>query len=227
MKLRWIVVAALAAVTGIAIMSYGAYRFEPAFYADALAAQSTDQSVANNELLEHASALTADAQHDRSWKALFSARQINGWLAIDVPKNHPDLLPIGITAPRVAIDRGRLSLAFRYGHGRLSAVCSVDLAVSMAAPDLLAIRVDNFRAGLIPIPMGRILDAISQQARRAGVAIEWKQSDGNPVALVRMSPFENRDQRFFVRSIEMHDGEMYVTGQTEPVRVARLPAGLH
>ena len=35
------------------------------------------------------------------WEAHFTDQQVNGWLAVDVPKNHPDLLPPEISHPRV------------------------------------------------------------------------------------------------------------------------------
>ena len=41
------------------------------------------------------------------WQTTITAEEINGWLAVDMVKNHPKLLPPTFHDPRVAIRRTR------------------------------------------------------------------------------------------------------------------------
>ena len=50
------------------------------------------------------------------WEIRFTADEINGWLAVDLVKNHPNALPPTLKDPRVSIDpneyhRGGLSIS--------------------------------------------------------------------------------------------------------------------
>ncbi|MBL9122751.1 MAG: hypothetical protein JNG90_03905, partial [Planctomycetaceae bacterium] len=83
-----------------------AWCHEPAFYRTALDADPTRLARGSNELLEEASSLLTDLGRQGEWRSLFTAEQINGWLAVDVPKNHASLFPPDLSEPRVALERG-------------------------------------------------------------------------------------------------------------------------
>lgn len=212
---------AVAALLALAMCAYRAWRHVPEFYAKALAMAPVDAALASDELLRHASALTGDAQRNDRWQALFTARQINGWLAVDLPRNHANLLPAEFKDPRVEIGDGVIRVGCRWEASRLAAVCSFELSVSMLEADRIAVRVGAVRAGLVPIPLNQILNVIAENARSAGIPIEWKRVAGDPVAIVRLPPIEDDSRLFFVRSVELHDDELFVAGKTEAANVAR------
>jgi hypothetical protein len=224
-KARWIAVTALLALAttlGCAAL-YGAWRHVPDFYRQALV--SDDQAQASDELLQHASALVSDARRDGQWKALFSARQINGWLAVDVPKNHSSLLSHGVHEPRVAIEQDRLQLGFRYGQGPLSAVCTVSIGVRCVQTNTVALRVEKVRGGLLPLPIGYVLNTLSEQARRARLPVEWRRIGDDPVAIVRLVPLEESSTSLMLGNLELSADELFIAGLTQRSPVAaRMPA---
>lgn len=63
---------------------------------------------------------------------MFTVEQINGWLADDLQKNHPSLLPATITDPRVAIENNQLMLGFRWQQPKWSVVVSLAAEVYSA-----------------------------------------------------------------------------------------------
>jgi hypothetical protein len=220
--------ATVIALFGVAL--HAAWRHVPDFYDQALALDPVAAAQASNELLQHAGALTDDAQRQSTWQALFTAKQINGWLAVDLPRNHPELLPAQFRDPRICLRDRRLWLACRWGQGRLSSVLSVKLDVQMAADGVLAIRVGPVRAGLLPIPKRGVLDAISQHAAQANVPIRWRRIGADPVAIVRLPPLEGAEALYVVRAVELHPNELFVSGQTHSRRriaTARRDEELH
>lgn len=219
-KARWLVVGGgllLALAGGLAIL-YAGWRHVPAFYAEALAA--TDVAIASDELLEHASTLASDAQRDGRWQALFTARQINGWLAVDMPKNHSTLLSRDVRDPRVSLERDRLRLAFRYGEGPFSTICSVTVGLRTMRGNRLALRVEEVRGGCIPLPMGQVLETLSAQARKANLPLEWRRVAGDPVAIVRLAPLERGETAFMLGNLEVGPDELFVAGVTQAARLA-------
>jgi hypothetical protein len=201
-----------------ALALYRAWRHVPDFYRQALMADPASQRAASDQLLARASALGSDACRQGTWQGLFNAAEINGWLAVDLPRNHPGLMPRELHEPRVAIERDHVRVAARWGSGRLAAVFSINLGVQMAGPSTLAIRVERVRAGLMPLPLGQILDTISRQAARVGAAVRWRTTDGDPVAIVRLPPFQHNDALLVVRSVELTNKELFVSGTTKPAR---------
>src|SRR5512146_2317099 len=78
---------------------YSAARHVPGFYHDALQADPAARQRQSDELLENAAALASSVGQEGRWHALFTAEQINGWLAVDVAKNFPELVPQGVADP--------------------------------------------------------------------------------------------------------------------------------
>ena len=97
--------------------AYWAARRVPAFYQQVLQAEPAALKKNSDQLLENAAALASSVHNEQRWQALFTAEQINGWLAVDVVKNFPELLPKGVADPRIAIHPDRVALAGRYLDG--------------------------------------------------------------------------------------------------------------
>ncbi|MGD9644584.1 MAG: hypothetical protein AB7U73_02665 [Pirellulales bacterium] len=191
-----------------------AWQHEPGYYREALAVDAAALARGSDELLTHAGTLASDAQRHGHWQALFTAGQVNGWLAVDVPRNHPTLLPPHLCEPRVAIDRGGISLAGRWGTGRAAPVCSLRLDVCVMEPNTLAVRIRSMRAGLFPLPMQSLLDGVSQAAADYGVHLTWKQTGGDPVAVLRLPPLETSDTNLQIEQLQLAAGEIFVAGNT-------------
>ncbi|MBX3415633.1 MAG: hypothetical protein KF708_23310 [Pirellulales bacterium] len=231
-KRAFVVVATLALVVcAAALGSLWAVRHEPTFYREALDRSQVEQRRASDELLENASALASRARLSGDWRALFTAQQINGWLACDVPHNHPDLLPPEISQPCVAIDDHHVRFACRYETGGVNLVLSLEVEVHLTAPNEFSVRFHRARAGAIPLPLASLLDHLTDRARSMDLHVRWLQSRGDPVAVISVPPPRTDDAtRLSIESLRLAGGELYVAGHTnsgdnyEPQQPAPSPA---
>ena len=194
---------------------YGAARHVPRFYQQALSAEPAVRQQHSDRLLENAAALASSVARQGRWQALFTAEEINGWLAVDAVKNFPELLPPGVADPRVTIERDRIAVGCRYLDGPVETVLTLEGEAYLEEPNVLAVRIRRARAGSLPAPLGSLLAGISRAADAAGVQLHWLQSDGDPVAVIRLQPTGDEQASLHsIETIELRDGEIYLAGRT-------------
>ncbi len=194
---------------------YHALHNVPEFYETALATEAEDQRQASDEMLVNATALASVARQEGHWEQVFTDEQVNGWLAVDLAKNYPHVLPDTIRDPRVQITDQAVHLACGYERGTLKAVVTIELVPYIAGPNILAVRVKNIRAGLLPVPMGDVLAGISRAAQKAEIQLSWQQADGDPVALITLPATLGRDGAWLrLETLQLAEGEIYVAGRT-------------
>jgi hypothetical protein len=206
-----------------------AVQHEPTFYREALDRSFEDRRRASDELLENATALASRARQSGTWRALFTAQQINGWLACDVPRNHPDLLPAEISAPCVAIDDHHVRIACRRETGGVDVVLSLELEVHLTAPNQFSVRFRRARAGAVPLPLASILDRITSAAHDLDLRLRWMQAGGDPVAVISVPPPRaDEETRLSIDTLRLAGGELYLAGHTsdgsEPYEPQAPPA---
>lgn len=225
-RLLLVIALVLAGLGGCGWWAYQALWEVPEFYERALAVEGPHVEAASDEMLERAAALASDVQHSGAWQAAFSAEQINGWLAIDLPKNHPELLPGAVRQPRVAISPDRFQLAARYDDGRRSLVLSLEVEAFVSPPDRLALRVRSIRAGALPVPLASVMDRVAEAVRRSGLPVEWREQDGDLVALVHVAETQSSGKRLVqLDSLKLEEGRITLVGHTErPDRGKLIPA---
>ncbi len=219
---RIVLVAAIVAIAAVTLLLVGAYQAakqEPKFYQQALRRQPQQQKQAGDELEQRVLELHNEARQDGRWQAVFTAEQLNGWLAADLPEKFPKALPRGVSEPRVAIDPEQAQIACRYEDDKLSTVVSLAVELHLTdEPNVIAVRICQARAGVLPIPLKQWLDRISTAAQRSNVPLRWAQRDGDPVALVTV-PTEHEDyahRHVRLDTLELREGEIYLAGRTEP-----------
>ena len=226
-KLAITAVALLLVLVVTALCVYQATQSVPEFYELALAADPVEQKYASNEMFNRSTRLIQDVKKQKRWQASFTAEQINGFLAVDLQKKFPRMLPGEIRDPRVAIREDGLSLGCRYDNGSIETVLSVNMQVYLSAPDVVAVRIESARAGSLPLPLSKVLDSISAAARAAKWNVVWKQEDGDPVALLTVPPPRDAsDQPITLESIELGEGEVYVAGSTGDAASVANQSGL-
>lgn len=228
-RTRRLVWGALAAAATVAVALWGLYaaiQGVPSFYRSAVERDETLAVRSSDEFLQQAAATASDVRKPGRWEAVFTADQINGWLAVDMPRNHPGLLPETLLDPRIELSDGDVTLACRYAGAELNAVLTISCDIYLAGPNVLAIRIKGARAGLLPLPLGKIIDGISYTARALELPLEWRRTGGDPVALLSMAPLSgpgSAHRRIQLDTIELRDGELFVSGETEHV----TPAAAH
>jgi hypothetical protein len=212
------IVGALVAISiGAAVGAlYWASQQSPPFYTEALSQDPAAARQASDVMLRRTAALVSDVRRRSEWQAIFTADQINGWLAYDVRKNHPTLFPPEITEPRVNLANDRLQVAFRWHRPGWSAVVSLEAELYLQDVNVVAVRIRRARAGKLPLPLGTLLDDVAESGRDIGLAVDRQEIEGDPLMLITLpSVFNDAGKRLSLDSLELHDGELYVAGRTQ------------
>lgn len=195
---------------------YWATQQAPGFYEETLHADPAKQAAASNQMLQQATALVSDVKKRGQWRTLFTAEQINGWLAVDLPKNHASSIPSEVGEPRVQIRPEELTLACRYEGRGMKTVLSLTIDAYLAKPNVVALRIKRARAGRLPLPLDKVLDAISKTAQHLDLPLQWQQEGSDPVALITIPPHRGDDDKLVrIESLTLGDGEIYLAGSTE------------
>lgn len=224
-----VIVSVLAVVASGVLVGclYRATQQTPQFYSQALLAPPEAQAEAGDELERKVLNLRNELRSEGRFDVQFSHDQINGWLAADLPEKFPQLVPRGVSDPRIKFEPNLTRLACRYQDRRLSAVVSLDADVYLTDnPNVVAVRLRQVRAGALPIPLGQFLDQISYHATEAGLPLQWSEIEGDPLALVTIPPLvdERAGTLLHLDAIEVLDGKVRFAGRTEPLSAQR-PGG--
>jgi hypothetical protein len=218
-KLRIAALCSLAAagvVIAVGAWAYYAARQVRPFYRQALQTKPAALEQGSREMESRATALYSDARKAGQWNAVFTADQINGWLATQLTAEHVGELPNEIRDPRVAIAPNLLTLGFRTSPGGIDTVASVDAAVFLTDDGAVAIRLVSVRAGALPLPVMQVADELAAAARELSLPVRWTQENGQPVAIVELHGDASTDKRqFHIDAIELGAGQVYVAGHTE------------
>jgi hypothetical protein len=209
-------------------------RHEPASYQQAVPEAPDVRQKESTEFTAELVRLIDDIVNKQQWFGRFTDEQINSYLAEDFLRSGTaeKLLPEGIHEPRVAIQPDRIRLSFRYGTGVWSTVVSIDLGVWLAAkePNVVVLELKGLRAGSLPISAQSLLERISEAARSQNLDVTWYRHNGNPVAVLRFQPYQNRPT-FQLQRLELGEGTLLITGRSLdaiaiPVNMptARLPS---
>ncbi len=212
-KFRIAAIGSLVAVALVAATLGGAYyaaRQVLPFYEQALKIEPEVLERGGRELESRATALYSDAKQVGRWQALFTAEQINGWLATQLAENAGEDLPTNIRDPRVAIARDLLTLGFRTSSGGVETVISVDAAVSLTEKGSIAVRLISVRAGALPLPVMQLADELAAACKKLKAPVQWTHQDGKPVALVEIQA----GVPMYVDDIQLDDNQLYVAGHT-------------
>jgi hypothetical protein len=147
------------------------------------------QSLRSQEFWKRSTDLYSQTEEGGPFSATFTEDQVNAWFAEGIYKSGlaDKMFPEGVSEPRVAFEAERIRLAFRYRSAFVNTVVSASLKVWLPGgePNLLAIQLESFQAGLIPISAQWLLEEISEVGRGKGVEVNWYRHEGRPVAVLR------------------------------------------
>jgi hypothetical protein len=224
-------VLALAAAAGAYLIYRGSQRV-PEFYRRALEMDERTERQASLEMAANISSLVSDVKKEGRWQAVFTADQINAWLAVDAEDRqtqpgeapalleHPvELLPHYLSDPRVAIEPDQLWIACRFERDNWTGVLSLPVEIYVAESDVLALRIRPMRAGAVrlPLPVEKILDTVVRVAHQRDWQVYRRQLEGDPVIEVSIPPLGDKDdKRVRLDTLQLGEGRIYVAGSTEP-----------
>jgi hypothetical protein len=201
-------------VVGVSLFSiYEASQLVPEFYHEAISRDPAEQQDARDQFVARATSLASDLHRTGAWQSLFTEDQINGWLALELSANYPDVLPGELREPRISIREKEATIACRYETDEMAAVLSLTVDAYVQDSNTLALRIRRARAGALPVPLAQVLDAISQAARQLELRLEWRKTQGDPVALISFpQPTTSRSEALWLQAIELRHGELFVSG---------------
>ena len=203
----------------VGVVGYLAKR-EPAFYADAPAADDWDSRERAARLLTRVQDLKNDIRSMKAeWGDTFTADDLNCFFAENFGSSSGlrAALPAGLHSPRVAIDGDRVKLGFRYGEGFWSTVVWVEVRAWLVAdePNLVAVEVCDLRTGSLPVGAQSLLDAVAEAAREKNVDVTWYRNGSNPVGLFRFYA-DQPQPTSQILTLEVADGKVVVAGRSYP-----------
>ena len=214
-RLFWVIIGGVAVLAALVLLGvYLAVRHEPACYREAMEVKPAVLEKASDQMLQTIGALQSAATRRGPWTAVITAEEINGWLAVDLAKNHPNTLPPSVHDPRVVIDPNEITLACRYDGG-VTTVLSLTLQPYLPEPNVVALRIVRGRAGMLPVPLKSVLDGISKAAADMQLRLTWAPAGGDPVAMLSLPEDADADHVVRIESLELRKGEIHISGVTE------------
>lgn len=198
---------------GLAAGGVGLAGTWPAFYRDLLAAPVTVAAEqAARRLVTKVAALQAAFGRQGSWEAAVAEDECNGWLAVDLPRNHAMLLPPGWSDPRMALEPGTVRLAARRAVGPLEVIVALALDVRLRQRNVVECTVTDARFGSIPLPRAAWLHWLAARLGPCGLATEIRRRDGGSVLAVIIPT--TGSQRVTLDALAIQPGEILLAGTT-------------
>jgi hypothetical protein len=192
-------------------------RYEPERYVQATVPPGPGRTDLSKKFCAKFSDLISGIGSDRDWYAQFTDEQINSYFDEHFVQQGLDvrLLPEGISQPRLVIEPDKIRLAFRYGSGFWSTVISVDLRVWLARnePNVVALKLEGFHAGALPISAQSLLERISEVGRQNGIDVNWYRHEGHPVALLRFQADQAQPTMQLV-AVQLGQGVIEIKGRS-------------
>jgi hypothetical protein len=219
------------AVAAVAYLLYRGSQRVPEFYRRALEMDEERERQASLEMAANISSLVNDVKKEGRWQAVFTAEQINGWLAVDAADEetegeqaqalleHPaDLLPPYLSDPRVAIEPEQLWIACRFERDDWTSVLSLPVEIYLAEPNVIALRIRQVRAGVVrlPLPLEKVLDSVMQAAHERDLQVHRGQIEGDPLIEISIPPLSDEEDKVIrLETLQLGEGKVYVAGSTE------------
>jgi len=197
------------------LMLYIAARHVPEFYREAMEIPKDKLEKGSDRMLQQAAAIESAVNKPGRWELLVTAEEINGWLAVDMVRNHPHTLPPTLRDPRVAIDENEITVACRFEQEGTKSILSLTVQPSLPEPNVVALRIVRARAGLLPVALRPVLDRISEAARAMRLHLEWRHVGDDPVAILSLPGNEHGGRIVQFDTLRLGDGEIYIAGTTK------------
>lgn len=217
-RLRIALGSVLALLTLLAIAAvcvYLASQQVPEFYSNALALDPADLRQASDRMLRRSAALSNDVRKSGTWQQAFTDAEINGWLAVDVPKNHPTLIPEELSEPRVCLTPSGVQVGARVEGSGVAAVVSLEFDLGLQSTNVIAVRIRKVRVGDLPWRLDTVVNAVVRAADNWDIVVQQSQIDGDPLLLLTLPATRpNWKSEIRLERLQLRAGEIVVSGVT-------------
>lgn len=222
--------ACLGGVGAVMALGIGGLAYQPGFYREAGRAAADggkdgQPEVLSRRLVTKASAWHAAVSAGGAWDAAVTAAEINGWLAVDLPRNHAALVPRGVAEPRVALRPKHVLCGVRLRYGPLTSVAWVDFEILLRDVNELTITVERARLGAIPLPRTAVLNALADRIGALGMVTDLRPSHRGPELVVHLpSTHDAGATSYWLQSLSISDGDLLLAGETRSTRNQNPPS---
>jgi hypothetical protein len=193
-------------------------RYEPGHYRRAATTPGEQRTKLSEDFLREFCDFRDSVTKDKDWYGSFSDEQINSYLDEGFMRSGlgEQLLPDGISEPRIIFQPERIHLAFRYRSQLINTVVSITLRVWLSSSEgnVMAVALEGFRAGALPFSAQWLLERISEIARQNSIEVTWYRHEGHPVALLRFQADQARPTLQF-KAIKLEEGKLTIHGRTD------------
>ena len=186
----------------------------PEFYVQALSVEvdPATRKKSAEEFVANTIQLVEDIEHEPEWFNEFTQDQINSWIVEELYQKYARHVPEGVSEPRVRIVNGLIFIGFHYKQKWFNGVVSFQAKPWISEPNQLALEIESVRAGVVPIPLEKIVGNVPQQLSLKGWKIEWTQSDnGNEIAILHLDPHGQAEA--VLERLEVIDGAIQMSGK--------------
>ncbi|MDZ4783569.1 MAG: hypothetical protein SGJ19_25255 [Planctomycetia bacterium] len=213
---RWqkLLIGSALALIAVAFLLRMLLRQAPEFYREELALSAAGQQAASDACLANITATVSQARRAGDWRAEFTEDELNGWLAYDLPNNHPELADEAVGAPRVDFEENRGQIAFEY-RGLVTTYVNVAFDAEVRDQNTLAIRFLQLRGGAVPLPLGSIIEPMTSIAGQLGQPVQWTEEDGYPVALLTFVPSDAEKSEIELVQVSIEQDRIVLEGNTK------------
>ena len=214
---------ALVAAVAVLLITPGAawlsLRYQPVFYRATRTLTPAQREAKAKHFVASSLQLRNDITNERSWSAVFTDTEVNAWLAEDLMTHFADQIPPEVHEPRISFEHDRVTLAFGLDRGPIRSVIWAVARISVPEDNVLAVSVEKVRAGMIPIPIDRVLGPLLAAARDRGLDVRWKDKADTPTALIRFRPDNGRTDVVLER-LTISQGKIRFAGRSDRLQGA-------
>ena len=210
------VLAALLAIPGAIWFSL---IYQPTFYRVMRSLPRDQQAAKAKHFVANSLQLRNDITNERAWHAVFTDQEVNAWLAEDLVTHFADQIPPEVHEPRIVFEHDRITFAFGLDRGPIRSVIWVVARASVPEDNVLALTLEKVRAGMIPIPVDRVIGPLTVVARDRGLDVRWKTDEDAPVALIRYRPDGVRSD-VILEKLTIRQGQIRVSGRSDRLQGA-------
>jgi hypothetical protein len=208
--------AAFLVIVGIASGFLWALLRVPDFYAQAATTvpnEPEERKLAAKQLVQETTNLINDIKHSDEWSATFKQEEVNCWFLEELRQSkYRDVIPEGVSDPRLVIHEGYLQVGFRFQRKGWNGIVSLQLKPWIEDENQLAIEIESIRAGIVPIPLEDMLHQLTQKLVDEGWEVQWNHANGHDVAIINLS--KKRDPKSPVlESLIVAEGEVRIQGR--------------
>jgi hypothetical protein len=197
-------------------------KYQPVHYRQLAVSGGEDVEALSRRAVTKAAAWHASISRPGGWETALTADEVNAWLAVDLPRNHPRWLPSGVAQPRIGFLPQHVLLGARVGYGPLTAVAAMDFEVVLRDVNHLAIVLDQAHVGAIPLPRAPILRELSRRISRLGMVTDLRRLDGRLVLMVYIpSTHDAGATSYWLESLAFGAGELLLSGETRSTAAKR------